>query len=740
MKAFYCDQFVLPLPETHSFPMAKYRKLRERVLPTAIIDAGRDLPSRRPRSFDQLTLAHDAGYVADVFEGRLTARAPAADRVPVVAGAWSSARGAASAGRLPRRVAALRRGRRGEPRRRHPPRLPRPRRGLLRLQRHRGRGARDARAAATHGRRRVADCRHRLRRPPGQRHRGDLPRRPVGLHPLAPRREELPVPQGDERPRRRCSPTAPRDDEYLARARRGARRSCWRGTSPDFVFYLAGADPFGGDRLGRLTLTIDGLRARDRAGRRARARGIPIAACMGGGYCRDVDVIVEIHANTVREISRADFCCPKLTSAPCSPMPDLIDAMEAALIEFSAGRAQQPLRTVLAGRRSAGVLRRDAGVHARHAARSAPSWSPSSSSNAARGLPTHLATIVLLDPRPARCRRSWTAATSPKRGRPRSRPSSAKHLARPDAGVLALIGSGRAGPQPPRGAGARPRARARSGSGARTPTARAAFVDARASPRVPGCAPAARRARRSTARTSSRSCRRRASRSCAATGSRDGAHICAVGACRPDQREMDTALVRRRARVRGFARSAALAEAGDIAASRSPKARSTPTHIAGELGELAGGHGGRPQHRRTRSRSSSRWGWRSRTWRPRTWRSSARRRAGSAEAVSLRSYLRPCGARPSASSSSRRSACGASADILRRVRWRRPRCGVVDGARPSRDARAAFPTVPAACRLGVQRGQPLAGLRDLALEPAERPADQLGRLDQHVVAFFRGRP
>ena len=73
---------------------------------------------------------------------------------------------------------------------------------------------------------------------------------------------------------------------------------------PDFVFYLAGADPFEGDRLGRLKLTIDGLRAprRDRAARRAPAAGLPVAISMSGGYANDIDAIVTIHANTIRVV------------------------------------------------------------------------------------------------------------------------------------------------------------------------------------------------------------------------------------------------------------------------------------------------------------------------------------------------------------------------------------------------------------------------------------------------------
>jgi acetoin utilization deacetylase AcuC-like enzyme len=71
---------------------------------------------------------------------------------------------------------------------------------------------------------------------------------------------------------------------------------------PDCVFYLAGADPYGGDRLGRLKLTIDGLRERDRLVFEAgRIRNIPVVVTMGGGYANHVDAIVTIHANTIRE-------------------------------------------------------------------------------------------------------------------------------------------------------------------------------------------------------------------------------------------------------------------------------------------------------------------------------------------------------------------------------------------------------------------------------------------------------
>ena len=74
------------------------------------------------------------------------------------------------------------------------------------------------------------------------------------------------------------------DDEYLA-ALAQHLPSVLDGHRPDIVFYLAGADPYEGDRLGRLKLTIDGLRTRDRLVFDAcRERGLPVAITMSGGY------------------------------------------------------------------------------------------------------------------------------------------------------------------------------------------------------------------------------------------------------------------------------------------------------------------------------------------------------------------------------------------------------------------------------------------------------------------------
>jgi acetoin utilization deacetylase AcuC-like enzyme len=68
----------------------------------------------------------------------------------------------------------------------------------------------------------------------------------------------------------------------------------------DLVLYIAGADPYAGDRLGRLAVTKAGLADRDRmvfaACRRA---GLPVAIVLGGGYAEDLDAVVDIHATTM---------------------------------------------------------------------------------------------------------------------------------------------------------------------------------------------------------------------------------------------------------------------------------------------------------------------------------------------------------------------------------------------------------------------------------------------------------
>ena len=264
-------------------------------------------------------------------------------------------------------------------------------------------------------------------------------------------------------------------------------------------------------------------------------------------------------------------------------MDDLIAAMERALAQFSTGGAQQPLRTVL----------QVGSQHAFFGVMPAVTREPPAlgtklvtvfGSNAAEGLPTHLATIVLLEPATGALlavldgryiTEARTAAVSA---------LSAKLLAREDAGVLAIIGSG---VQARSHLEALSRVRTlkdvRVWSPARERREQFAnemrsHVDAPIAA-TPSVAAATEGADLIALVTSSREPVLRSE------WVADGAHICAVGACRPDQREMDTALVSR-GRLFVDSRTGALAEAGDIVLPIREGAFDA-SKITGELGELA---------------------------------------------------------------------------------------------------------------------------------------------------------
>jgi len=70
---------------------------------------------------------------------------------------------------------------------------------------------------------------------------------------------------------------------------------------PDFLFYLCGVDILTSDKLGTLGVSIEGCKQRDRIVLEAcKENNIPVQCSMGGGYSKDIKVIVEAHANTYR--------------------------------------------------------------------------------------------------------------------------------------------------------------------------------------------------------------------------------------------------------------------------------------------------------------------------------------------------------------------------------------------------------------------------------------------------------
>jgi acetoin utilization deacetylase AcuC-like enzyme len=101
-------------------------------------------------------------------------------------------------------------------------------------------------------------------------------------------------------------PTGTGDRDYL-RALDEALDAALPRARPDVAFYLAGADPFEGDRIGRLALTKPGLRARDElVVERLRAAGAAVVVVLAGGYARDVDDTVDINAATAAVVAAAD--------------------------------------------------------------------------------------------------------------------------------------------------------------------------------------------------------------------------------------------------------------------------------------------------------------------------------------------------------------------------------------------------------------------------------------------------
>jgi acetoin utilization deacetylase AcuC-like enzyme len=301
MQAFYSDHFVLPLPAGHRFPMAKYQMLRDAL--------ALHLPQVRMQQAsaaltEELAFAHHPAYIAAVADGSLDAKVlrdigfpwstamaerarrsvggtlqaaraalgagvaanvaggthhAYADRgggfcvfndlavaACVLQAEWGRARGAGGHRRLPLQVA------------------------IIDLDVHQGNGTariferdKSVLTLSVHGANNF----------PFHKETSDL---------------DVALPDG-------CT-----DADYLA-ALEHALQTLEDRFAPGFVLYLAGADPFEGDRLGRLKLSFDGLQARDRrVFDWCFQRRIPLAFAMGGGYGHDIAQTVQVQLNTYR--------------------------------------------------------------------------------------------------------------------------------------------------------------------------------------------------------------------------------------------------------------------------------------------------------------------------------------------------------------------------------------------------------------------------------------------------------
>jgi acetoin utilization deacetylase AcuC-like enzyme len=293
LKVFYSDHFVLPLPEGHRFPMIKYSMLRESVAASGLCGP-EELIVPHPVSDAEILRSHEEGYLRRVALGTLTEKEMRRIGFP-----WSqrmverSRR--ASGGTLGACLAALEDGFAAN---------------LAGGTHHafadRGEGycvfndsAIAARAVQAEGlveRVVVVDTDVHQGNGTAAIVRGDATIYTLSIHgaknfPF--RKEEsdldLALPDGAD------------DGEFLDALEEGLERALEESRA-ELAIYLAGADPFEDDRLGRLSVSKEGLAERDRLVLEScRERGIPVAVTMAGGYARNVEDTVEIHLQSIEK-------------------------------------------------------------------------------------------------------------------------------------------------------------------------------------------------------------------------------------------------------------------------------------------------------------------------------------------------------------------------------------------------------------------------------------------------------
>jgi len=294
VRLFFSDPFGFPLPERHVFPIAKYRLLRERIerWPAS---TGVELCLAPRAGRDELLLVHTAEFVDAFAAGRLDAEHMARIGFPwseaLVERTLRSCGGTVAAARfaLQDGVAAQLAG------------------GTHHARADRGAGYcvfNDCAVAARVVQREAGLARVLL--VDTDVHQGDGSAAvfaaddsvfTFSIHgdqnfPAAKATSDLDV----------ALPSGTGDDVYLERLAEGLEIAFERSRA-QFVCWISGADPFLGDRFGRLKLTKAGLAERDRRVVAAiRSRGLPFVVTMGGGYARNVEDTVDVYEATVRSL------------------------------------------------------------------------------------------------------------------------------------------------------------------------------------------------------------------------------------------------------------------------------------------------------------------------------------------------------------------------------------------------------------------------------------------------------
>jgi len=290
VKAFYTDHFVLPLPEGHRFPMEKYSRLRDLVS----TQVGIELEEAPPATDTQILYAHDPSYLIKVIEGKLSAQEqreigfPWSEKMVERSRRSAGATVAAAKTALREGVAANLAG------------------GTHHAYRDAGSGFcvfNDSAIAARTLQKEISPS-LKIAVIDLDVHQGngtaailknDDSIFTLSIHgennfPFKKEESDLDLGLADG-----CN-----DETYL-HALVNCLDQIDARFKADFIFFLAGADPHEGDRLGRLLISKEGMCKRDETVfQYALDRQIPIAFSMAGGYGKEIESTVDIHFQTIK--------------------------------------------------------------------------------------------------------------------------------------------------------------------------------------------------------------------------------------------------------------------------------------------------------------------------------------------------------------------------------------------------------------------------------------------------------
>jgi acetoin utilization deacetylase AcuC-like enzyme len=292
VKAYYTDIFVLPLPAGHRFPMSKYQLLRERIIADEILSEA-NLIVPEPATDEDILRCHDSGYFERIKRGTASRQEMLRIGFP-----WSEQmveRSRRSSGAtIQAAITALREGTAAN---------------LAGGTHHAGRdfgggysvfcdsaiATRALQARALVEKVAVIDCDVHQGNGTADICRDDPSIFTFSIHgernfPFRKINGSLDIGLAD----------GTSDAEYLETLEIALER-IFASFQADLVIYQSGADPFVGDKLGKLALSKEGLARRDRLVlEKCRAENLPVAVTMGGGYAEKVDDIVDIHLETIK--------------------------------------------------------------------------------------------------------------------------------------------------------------------------------------------------------------------------------------------------------------------------------------------------------------------------------------------------------------------------------------------------------------------------------------------------------